>query len=326
MRQKRFLTLALALLFSQALGLLQTGYAKDNEEGKNTGPFTGKGPDALSFYTTDFSRLQYEQTMYYMYQDAYKPPPQELVTKQYVTVQTEADFCYACVMSQLTIPPLKLPSWGDGKSTNATEATGPITDAPVGGIPLSLAATTTNMSVDESMKDAIKDMCEYVKKNSNCQKNSLAIVSDVSRGSNNIRTVFIDTNKCDQPNQDGIITEGPFATGGGVGGVGNVPQSKATPPGYFQLTAHGLNTRKKWPTCGGSNSDFNYFLMEGQGCKYNVRGESCQNTNARRREILYHTWARVGSSTWGCTGVSTQVFCKYGKQVKNACLYNYTGR
>lgn len=281
------------------------------------GPFKGDGTssDALTFHTSDYSELQLQRFDNQMYNGPYVPMPTTgTAALETVSTQTEAEFCLYCMLSQVQIPPINL-----NGSLQTSKGNGQLS----GGIPLNSVTSFSNQTPDQAMKQAIKEMCDYVKKNPSCGPNKYAIVSDASRGSGNIRTAIIDISTCAADGSAKV--EDMFPTGGGSGGIGNIPQSHATPPGFFKLTDSGLNTRKKWPTCSNGNT-FNYFIMEGQGCKYNMPGESCQNTNARKREILYHTWPQVGASTWGCTGVPQDRFCSWGDRIKGSCLYNYIGK
>lgn len=282
------------------------------------GPFRNSSEDAVSFHTNDFADLQMERALFHAQEGEYRlPQPVGPAEKEMVQVQTEAEFCYSCVLSGIQIPPLNMGgNNGDKPKVNNNRGL-------FGGIPLNTATGARNLPPDQSMKIAIKQMCDYVKKNPSCSPNRHAIVSDASRGSGDIRTSIIDVSTCGTSG-DAKIVDGPFPTGGGSGGIGNVSGSHATPPGFFKMGDMGLNTRKKWPTCS-NGVNFNYFLMHGQGCKYGLPGESCGNTNARKREVLYHTWPQIGASTWGCTGVPTDRFCAWGDKLKGSCIYNYVG-
>lgn len=290
--------------------------AKSNED---YGPFTGnKDSDAYNFATTDYSTLEMNRIMQRQYEGPYVSyPTTSSPGIETVTTSTEGEFCLVCVLSQMQIPPINLN--GSLGGSGGSRKSG---DTLSGGIPLNTVTSYSNQTPDAAMKTAIKHMCEYVKKNPSCGPNKHAVVSDVSRGTGSIRTSIIDISTCDSSGNAKVLDH--FPTGGGSGGIGNIPQSHATPPGFFKLTASGLNTRKNWPTCSNGNG-FNYFLMEGQGCKYGASGESCQNTNSVKREILYHTWPQIGASTWGCTGVPQDRFCSWGDKIKGSCLYNYIG-
>ncbi len=276
----------------------------------------GSSQDALSFETQDYSNLEMDRIQRQQYLGPYVSLPTTPTPEMETAPKdpTEAEFCLFCALSQMQIPPINM----NGTLGGSGGGNGQLS----GGIPLGSVTSYSNLSPDEAMKQAIKQMCDYVKKNPSCGPNKYAIVSDASRGSSNIRTAIIDISTCGT-NGDAKVAD-MFPTGGGSGGIGNVSGSHATPPGFFKLTESGRNTRKNWPTCTNGNS-FNYFIMEGQGCKYKMPGESCQNTNARAREILYHTWPQVGASTWGCTGVPQDRFCSWGDKIKGSCLYNYTG-
>lgn len=271
------------------------------------GPFKGTSPDAVTFSDDEiYMTLMRAQTPVpnQSYQGQYTPS----LTGPSSSSNTEATTCVECELASRALSGLSnlnFPNFNNSTSLNT-------------GIPLSTVTAYDNLPPDESMKRAIAEMMAYIKKNPGCGPNRYAVVSDVSKGSGKIRTAIIDVST-------GKIAA-QFPTGGGSGGVGNVPQSHATPPGFFRLTQSGLNTRKNWPTCGpGTGVNFNYLLMEGQGCRYGVAGESCANTNAVSREILFHTWPRIGASTWGCTGVPQSTFCDWAPKLSGACLYNYIG-
>lgn len=251
-----------------------------------------------------------------------------------LAAQTEAAICYDCIQpshsSQQNWMGSLLPLLGSVSKINfSSQGNSELgTSSVFQGLPTEvLAKDDTNFEApaDDSMKEAIKHMLDYVKKNPSCAApNKYALVNNISGKGKMGQTAIIDLT------QGGKIVD-YFATGMGTGGIGNVKGSLASPPGFFKLGNSTLLNKQravpgKWRSCGSGKDEFNYLLVEGQGCKASslLPGENCNNTNAREREILVHSWYQ-GHATWGCTGFSLNKFCNWGPKLKNACMYNYTG-